>query len=73
LKLKNKEEGDKQCSSLVVGVVEGSFEGSELAPAVTLVDGRFHDEWVHDWFTTYGSVFMGNDVIARFLVLVQSK
>jgi hypothetical protein len=66
--LKNKEEGNKQSSSFVVGVVEGKSEASDIVLAVTVSDGPFNDKWVldtactfhmslkRDWCTTYESV-----------------
>jgi hypothetical protein len=67
-KLKNKEEGDKQSSSSVAGVVEENSMGSDLVLAVTNSNDCSSDKWVldtactfhispkMDWFTTYDSI-----------------
>jgi hypothetical protein len=71
-KLKSKEEGDKQSSSSVAGVVKENSKGSDFVLAISTSDDRSNDKWVldtactfhmspkRDWFTTYDSVNGGS-------------
>jgi hypothetical protein len=52
-KLKDKEEGDKQSSFSVAGVVEENSKGLDLVLAVTISDDRSNDKWVLDTACTF--------------------
>jgi hypothetical protein len=70
--LKNKEEGDKQSSSSVAGVVKENSKGSDLVLAISTFDDHSNNKWVlntacifhmspkRDWFTTNDSVNGGS-------------
>ena len=76
-KLKNKQEGGKQSSSSVTGVVEENDEGSNLVLAITISDSRFYDKWVldtpctahmshkRDWVINYEPVNGGSVLMAN--------
>jgi hypothetical protein len=80
-KRENKEESDKQSSSMA-GVIEESDEGLDLVLAVIISNSHFYDKWVldtactthmshkMDWLINYepvngSSVLMGNNVACK--------